>query len=44
MPKFRMPFFSGQSPLLSTTVLNDTMTAHVLHASYTYVDHDNRVV
>jgi len=23
MPKFRMPFFSGQSLLLSTTILND---------------------
>jgi len=24
MPKFQMPFFSGQSLLSSTTVLNDT--------------------
>jgi len=27
MPKFRMPFFSGQSLLLSTIVLNDIAMA-----------------
>jgi len=31
MPKFRMPFFSSQSLLLSTTVLNDTYIHTYIH-------------